>query len=621
MLNPVIIQLLLILVKIVCLLITIAYYTIAERKIMAAIQRRRGPNVVGFWGLLQPLADGLKLIAKEMVIPSHSNSRIFVVAPLAILTLGLLNWSILPFGCFDYSENSSTNEIVKTLYVNNASSSASKAWINNSFELLTEINYISDVRYGVLVILALSSLTVYGLIIAGWASNSKYAFLGALRSAAQMISYEVSISLVLIPVIFMSGSLNFTEIVFAQGQTTWFVLPLLPISIIFFISMIAETNRTPFDLPEAEAELVAGYNVEYSSIIFAMFFLAEYSNMIMMSLINSELFFGGWYGLPFIPLATTVTLKALIFCFLFVLVRATFPRYRYDQLMDIGWKVFLPVATGFLLFVIGLIVVLDATPVVSSLSQFDVGNACIFLAIFSKAKACHLYQGIIKYWKKYRKWWAVSEHVLLTGVLVNKYILLQFCQTWNLEYYGWEIPHCIVLVLLTLLYSCASVPLWVFTHIPGEIIRAIVTALLPKWLTKEETPRYQPTRLRLFHHEEAVWEVIVCYLVLPFVAYYACALTYELFYFEYCNKLLLKDVIFEWGKLTVHVNYAEYQTAVAAVNEELEKIHNAHRTIPLENLKKHADTLIDTLQHNDMRTYNAKLQEIGNLEYRATFKK
>jgi NADH-quinone oxidoreductase subunit H len=361
MLNPFIAQLLIILIKIVCLLVAIAYYTLAERKIMAAIQRRRGPNVVGFWGLLQPLADGLKLIAKEMVIPSHANSRIFVIAPLSILTLGLLNWSILPFGCFDISEHAHKEEIAQTLYISNEP-------MRKSFDVLVELNQIADVRYGLLVTLALSSLTVYGLVIAGWASNSKYAFLGALRSAAQMISYEVSISLVLIPVIFMASSLNFTEIVFAQERTTWFLLPLLPLAIIFFISMIAETNRTPFDLPEAEAELVAGYNVEYSSIIFAMFFLAEYSNMIMMSLVYVELFLGGWSGPTFLPAAAILTAKALVFCFLFVLVRATFPRYRYDQLMDIGWKIFLPVATGFLIFVIGLVVACDATPISNQIS-------------------------------------------------------------------------------------------------------------------------------------------------------------------------------------------------------------------------------------------------------------
>lgn len=361
MLHPVVMQLGLTLIKVVCLLVAIAYYTIAERKIMAAIQRRRGPNVVGFWGLLQPLADGLKLIAKEMVIPSHSNSRIFVIAPLCILTLGLLNWSILPFGSFDYSEYASTQEIITS----GISFVEMKEAI--SFNFLVESNDVSDVRYGLLVILALSSLSVYGLILAGWASNSKYAFLGALRSAAQMISYEVSISLVLIPVIFLSGSLNFTEIISTQINTIWYVVPLFPLAIIFFISIIAETNRTPFDLPEAEAELVAGYNVEYSSIIFAMFFLAEYSNMIMMSFIKSNLFIGGWEGLDSLPSAMSVTLKALVFCFLFVLVRATFPRYRYDQLMDIGWKIFLPITTGLLLLYVGLLMSYGVTPVVALL--------------------------------------------------------------------------------------------------------------------------------------------------------------------------------------------------------------------------------------------------------------
>jgi NADH-quinone oxidoreductase subunit H len=341
--HPFVVQLLLTLLKVVCLLVAIAYYTIAERKIMAAIQRRRGPNVVGFWGLLQPLADGLKLIAKEMVIPSHSNSRIFVIAPLAILTLSLISWSIIPFGCYDISETNSFN-------------AAANGTLSSTFHFdwITENSKISNVHYGVLVILALSSLTVYGLIIAGWASNSKYAFLGALRSAAQMISYEVAISLVLLPIILMSGSLNFVEIVNAQALTIWFIFPLLPMSIVFFISMIAETNRTPFDLPEAEAELVAGYNVEYSSIIFAMFFLAEYGNMIMMSLLKAILFLGGWSFWAPLPHALVLTLKGLIFCFLFVLVRATFPRYRYDQLMDIGWKIFLPLSTGYLQQVIDI---------------------------------------------------------------------------------------------------------------------------------------------------------------------------------------------------------------------------------------------------------------------------
>ena len=359
--HPFVIQFGFILLKVICLLIAIAYYTIAERKIMAAIQRRRGPNVVGFWGLLQPLADGLKLIAKEMIIPSHSNSRIFVIAPLVILTLSLVSWSIIPFGCFDYAE--ALGPFAEHLNENQKTDAGVL-----SFYKTTEGGGISNVNYGVLIILALSSITVYGLIIAGWASNSKYAFLGALRSAAQMISYEVAISLVLLPIILMSGSLNFVEIVNMQSVTVWYVFPLLPMAIVFFISMIAETNRTPFDLPEAEAELVAGYNVEYSSIIFAMFFLAEYGNMIMMSLLKAILFFGGWSFCFPLPQALVLTLKGLVFCFLFVLVRATFPRYRYDQLMDIGWKIFLPLATGYLLLVVGILLFFDALPVINELS-------------------------------------------------------------------------------------------------------------------------------------------------------------------------------------------------------------------------------------------------------------
>ena len=362
--NPIIIQLALILLKVVCLLVIIAYYTIAERKIMASIQRRRGPNVVGFWGLLQPVADGLKLVAKEIVIPSHSNSRIFVLAPIVILTLGLVSWSILPFGCFDYSETANTPEVLNVL----CSSEPKYPQENEVFNILLEINHMSDIRYSLLIILAISSLSVYALIIAGWSSNSKYAFLGALRSAAQIISYEVSISLVILPVIFLAGSLNFTEIVLSQRLTVLYVLPLLPLAIIFFIASLAETNRTPFDLPEAEAELVAGYNIEYSSIIFAMFFLGEYGNITLMSVINSDIFFGGWAGAIFDSLsAFVVSVKAVIIAASFVLVRATFPRYRYDQLMNIGWKIFLPVATGLIVTAIGVVIAFSALPVVHEL--------------------------------------------------------------------------------------------------------------------------------------------------------------------------------------------------------------------------------------------------------------
>lgn len=424
LLHPFIYQLILILVKIICLLVAIAYYTLAERKIMASIQRRRGPNVVGVWGLLQPLADGLKLIAKEIIIPSHSNSRIFVIAPLVILTLGLLTWSIIPFGCYDLLEQtpkvvkdprdlwffqrtwetyhmlricegtdsilhflclSISFELMRSIYFNLVPKTKPVETVDsldvktpatnspqdgkNSLDVISEVNDISDIHYSLLLVLALSSLTVYGLIIAGWASNSKYAFLGALRSAAQMISYEVAINLVILPVITISGSLNFVEIVNLQQNTGWFMIPLSPISLIFFISMIAETNRTPFDLPEAEAELVAGYNVEYSSIIFAIFFLAEYSNMIIISLLKSLLFLAGWDGAigPLLP-ATAFSLKGLVFCFLFVLVRATFPRYRYDQLINIGWKIFLPVATGFLILVVGNLFAFDGLPVLQELN-------------------------------------------------------------------------------------------------------------------------------------------------------------------------------------------------------------------------------------------------------------
>lgn len=253
-------------VKIICLLITVAYFTIAERKVMAAIQRRRGPNVVGIGGLLQPLADGAKLIFKELLIPTRANSYIFLSAPILVLTLSIIIWGIIPSGL-------------------KLSSNTYLPWLLPNFKInFPESDYtFSDFSYGVLFVLAISSLNVYGIIIAGWASNSKYAFLGSLRSAAQMISYEVSLGLVLLPVMLLAGSLNFTNIIILQQQTIWFVFPLFPCAIMFFISMLAETNRAPFDLPEAEAELVAGYNVEYSSIIFAMFFLGEYSNMLLMS--------------------------------------------------------------------------------------------------------------------------------------------------------------------------------------------------------------------------------------------------------------------------------------------------------------------------------------------------
>ena len=348
------------LIKIVFLLVAVAYFTLAERKVMAAIQRRKGPNVVGVWGLLQPIADGAKLVFKELLIPTRSDSYIFLIAPILILVLSMINWSIIP-----------TNIDVSTptfSYLNNSPAFGGGVETSTfSDELLTNIytSSVADISYGLLMILAISGFNVYGIIIAGWSSNSKYAFLGALRSAAQMISYEVSLGLLLLPVILLAGSLNFTDIVMAQAITGWFVLPLLPCAIMFFISMLAETNRAPFDLPEAEAELVAGYNVEYSSIIFAMFFLGEYTNMLLMATIIVLLFFGGW--LPIISVLSCMpgfwlSFKVIIFCFLYILVRATLPRYRYDQLMEIGWKLFLPLSLGYLLFVVGVLFAFDGLP-------------------------------------------------------------------------------------------------------------------------------------------------------------------------------------------------------------------------------------------------------------------
>ena len=344
------------LLKIVCILIAVAYFTIAERKVMAAIQRRKGPNVVGFWGLLQPLADGAKLIFKELLIPTRSNAVIFLIAPIMVLVLSIISWSVIPSGLTTQYNN--WNEQMVNLFVSD--------FQQLNFKLITNTSTVADISYGVLFILAVSGLNVYGIIIAGWASNSKYAFLGSLRSAAQMISYEVSLGLLILPVILFSGSLNFTEIVTAQEKTGWFVLPLWPCAVMFFISMLAETNRAPFDLPEAEAELVAGYNVEYSSIIFAMFFLGEYSNMLMMATIIVLFFFGGWLPplqmLSFISGNLWFSLKIVIFCFLFILVRASFPRYRYDQLMDLGWKIFLPLSLSYLVFVTGVLITFDSVP-------------------------------------------------------------------------------------------------------------------------------------------------------------------------------------------------------------------------------------------------------------------
>ena len=295
---------------VVPLLIAIAYLTYAERKVLAAMQLRRGPNVVGPFGLLQPFADGLKLLYKETVIPSGANRVVFVAAPMVTFVLALIAWAVIPFG----------PGIV-----------------------------LANINVGILYLFAISSLGVYGIVMAGWASNSKYPFLGALRSAAQMVSYEVSIGFVMITVLLCVGSLNLSDVVLAQRQI-WFAVPLLPMFVVFFVSGLAETNRPPFDLPESESELVAGYHAEYSSMTFALFFLGEYGNMILMSATTSILFLGGWLPpfdvAPFnwIPGPIWFAAKIALVLFLFLWVRATFPRYRYDQLMRLGWKVFLPLS-------------------------------------------------------------------------------------------------------------------------------------------------------------------------------------------------------------------------------------------------------------------------------------
>ena len=297
---------------IVPLLVSVAYLTYAERKVIAAMQLRKGPNVVGPFGLLQPMADGLKLLTKETILPSGANRVMFLLAPMIIFILALIAWAVIP---------------------------VDDGWV------------LADINVGVLYLFAISSLGVYGVLMAGWASNSKYAFLGALRSAAQMVSYEVSMGFVIITVLVCVGSLNLTDIVMAQ-KDLWFCVPLLPMFIVFFISTLAETNRAPFDLPEGESEIVAGYFVEYSSMSFALFFLGEYANMILMSAMTTTLFLGGWLlpsWLDFEPFSLipgvfifAAKVSAVLFCFLWV--RATFPRYRYDQLMRLGWKVFLPLS-------------------------------------------------------------------------------------------------------------------------------------------------------------------------------------------------------------------------------------------------------------------------------------
>ena len=310
------------------ILISVAFLVYAERKVLALIQLRKGPNVVGPFGLLQSFADALKLISKENIIPSGSNKIVFIIAPIITMVLSLAGWAVIPFA---------------------------PGWV------------VSDINVGIMYLFAISSLGVYGVIMAGWASNSQYPFLGALRSAAQMVSYEVSMGFVIITVLLCVGSLNLTKIVEAQ-QTVWFAIPLFPMFIIFFISALAETNRLPFDLPEDESTLVAGFFTEYSSASFALFFLAEYASMILMSAMTVILFMGGWlppfdiFPLNIIPGIIWFTLKIIFVLFLFLWVRGTFPRYRYDQLMRLGWKVFLPLSLFWVVVTAGFLVTFDMVP-------------------------------------------------------------------------------------------------------------------------------------------------------------------------------------------------------------------------------------------------------------------
>ena len=317
---------------IVPVLIGMAYLTYAERKVLAAMQLRRGPNVVGPFGLFQPFADAIKMMTKETIVPSGASRFLFIMAPMLTFSLAVIAWAVIP--------------------------------VNDGWA-------IANINVGVLYLFAISSLGVYGVIIAGWASNSKYAFLGAMRSAAQMVSYEVSMGFVMVTVLLCVGSLNLNDVVLAQ-QNVWFAIPLFPMFVIFFISTLAETNRSPFDLPEGESEIVAGFFVEYSAMTFALFFLGEYTNMILMSAMTSILFLGGWLA-PFadteigflftwIPGPLWFIAKICFVLFFFLWTRATFPRFRYDQLMRLGWKIFLPFSLFYLVLVAGVLLVMGWLP-------------------------------------------------------------------------------------------------------------------------------------------------------------------------------------------------------------------------------------------------------------------
>lgn len=318
-----------ILAIVVPLLVAVAYLTYAERKVIGAMQLRKGPNVVGPFGLLQPLADGLKLFLKETIVPTSANKGVFIIAPMLTFILAIIAWAVIPFD---------------------------------------EGMVLANLNVGILYLFAISSLGVYGIVMAGWASNSKYAFLGALRSGAQMVSYEISIGLIIISVLLTTGSLNLSDIVRGQvgGIWEWNFIYHLPMFVVFIVSILAETNRAPFDLPEAEAELVSGYNVDYSAMTFALFFLGEYANMILMSGLCAVLFLGGWTApfpvLEFIPGPIWFILKICFVLFIFLWVRATFPRYRYDQLMRLGWKVFLPLSFAWVMLVATFLVAFDKVP-------------------------------------------------------------------------------------------------------------------------------------------------------------------------------------------------------------------------------------------------------------------
>ena len=317
-----------ILMLLVPVLVSVAMIVWLDRRVWAFVQKRRGPNVVGPFGLLQSLADALKYIFKEIIIPASSNKVIFILAPIITMTLALISWAVIPF---------------------------------------SEDFVLADINVGILYLFAVSSLGVYGIIMGGWASNSKYPFLGAIRSAAQMVSYEVSIGIIIINVLLCVGSLNLSDIVKAQ-ENVWYIIPLFPMFVIFFISALAETNRPPFDLPEAEAELVAGYQTEYSGMMYAMFWLGEYANILLMCALGSILFLGGWLSpiniFPFdiIPPPMWLILKILLLFILFALVKAIVPRYRYDQLMRLGWKVFLPLSLTWVVLTAGFLMYFDLLP-------------------------------------------------------------------------------------------------------------------------------------------------------------------------------------------------------------------------------------------------------------------